>query len=252
MAEGRDSTFLTLTYSDEHYPPSGSVDVKPLQLMQKRLRHARQGEKLRFFSCGEYSPERWRAHYHMLCFGLELPDRLLWSKSKSGFPVYISDELSALWPYGHAYAGDVTFESCAYTARYQLKKINGERAADHYYRVHPVTGEWVHLRPEFVTMSRRPGVGDAWFKRYSGDAFPSDFLTHNGSRFPVPPFYLRRLKQSETDPNLLRRTSIGVHARRAARAEASADNATPERLAVREEVAAMRFARLMRGFEESM
>lgn len=247
------SQFLTLTYSDENYPPSGSVDVRPIQLFQKRARFARPGIKLRFFSCGEYSPQRWRAHYHVLAFNLELPDRRLHATSKSGFPVYTSEELTSLWGLGHAYAGDVTYESCAYTARYQLKKINGHRAADHYFRIHPVSGELVHLRPEFVTMSRRPGVGDAWFRKHGSDAFPSDFLILNGSKVPVPPFYLRRLKQAEGGKaREWLKGSLAIKAAREARGALHAENNTPERLAVREEVAHRRFERLLRSFEETM
>lgn len=243
------SSFLTLTYSDEHYPDAGSVEVRPLQLFQKRVRN--EHGKVRFFSCGEYSPGKFRAHYHVLLFGYDFPDRKLWSSSKSGHRVYISEELQSLWPHGHSYIGDVTFQSCAYVARYATKKINGKKAGLHYYRAHPITGEMVQLRPEFITMSRRPGIGAGWFEKYGRDAFPSDYLIHEGSKVAVPPFYLRRLKQAEDQERLLV-PSLSILDARKQRARLHADNNTPERLAVREEVAERKFALLHRAFEATM
>ncbi len=242
------SSFLTLTYSNANYPDNGSVNVRDLQLFQKRVRHFRKPVRIRFFSCGEYSPSTWRAHYHVLGFGLHFADRIMHAKSKSGFPVYTSDELSELWPHGHAYIGDLTYESCAYTARYSMKKVNGKKALDHYRRINPVTGEAVQLRPEFITMSRRPGIGADWFKQFGSDCFPSDYLILNGSKVPVPSFYLRQLA-ARPGGDL---SELMIKTRRKERGRVHADNNTPERLAVREEVAERRFARLMRSFEESM
>ena len=42
---------------------------------------------------------------------------------------------SSAWPQGHAVIGNVTFQSCAYVARYILKKVNGKKAVDAYTRV---------------------------------------------------------------------------------------------------------------------
>lgn len=244
------SSFLTLTFSDEQYPASGSVDIRDMQLFQKRLRFERDGERLRFFSCGEYSP-RWRAHYHVLAFGLELRDRKFFSRSKTGYNVYTSAELSELWPFGYAYASDLNYETCAYVARYSMKKVNGKRAAEHYWRPHPVTGELVNLRPEFITMSRRPGIGDEWFNRFASDAFPSDFLVLNGSKVPVPDFYLRRLAERE-DADKLLTPALRVRLARLVRGRAMAADNTPERLAVREECAERRLSLLARSFERSL
>lgn len=245
------NSFLTLTYSDEHYPDDGSVHVRPLQLFQKRLRAAHSDLKLRFFSCAEYGERNWRAHFHVIVFGYAFPDRVPYKREGSGFMQYISAELSDLWPFGFATTGDVSFRTGAYVAGYVLKKINGERAREHYRRPHPVTGEVVQLRPEFVTMSRRPGIGSVWFDRFAGDAFPSDFLIVEGKRTPVPPFYLRRLKAAE-DPAKLVTPSFRVGVARKKRAACHADNNTPERLAVREEVAELKAKLLKRGLEEEL
>ena len=54
----------------------------------------------------------------------------------------------------------------AYVARYVLKKVTGSDDQDHYKgRV-----------PEYVTMSRKPGIAYDWFRRYSSDIYPNDFV----------------------------------------------------------------------------
>lgn len=249
-----ENAFLTLTYSDQHYPDDGSVDVRPLQLFMKRFRtaHPELKRKLRFFAVGEYGERNWRAHFHCIVFGYGFPDRKLWKVEGSGHPQFLSAELTELWPHGLASLGNVSYQTGAYVAGYSLKKINGERAASHYQRPHPITGEIVQLRPEFVTMSRRPGVGSVWFDRFAGDAFPSDFLIVDGKRVAVPPYYLRKLKASETSPNLLKHQSFQIKNARVGRAAKHADNNTPERLAVREEVAELRAKLLRRELEEEL
>lgn len=75
--------------------------------------------------------------------------------------------------------GDVTFESAAYVARYIEKKVTGENA-EYYY-----DGKL----PEYNTMSRRPGLGKAWYDKYKTDAYPKDFLMIRGVRSKIPKYY---------------------------------------------------------------
>lgn len=121
-----------------------------------------------------------------------------------------------------------------------MKKINGNNAAEHYRRTHPLTGQVCDVRPEFITMSRRPGIGSAWFEEFGGDAFPSDFLVHDGRRKRVPRFYLKRLGQEDQDKITLQRKVNALEHR---------ENNTPERLAVREEVLASKLSTLKRETE---
>lgn len=230
------SSFLTLTFRDESLPDDYSVNVRDLQLFMKRLRKML-GVKVRYFACGEYGEQNLRPHYHVILFGYDFPDRVLWRRSASGELCYRSEELERVWPFGHAEIGTVTKQSMAYVARYVMKKVNGERAEEHYRRVHPLTGELHQVMPEFICMSSRPGIGAEWFSKFAGDAFPSDFVVIDGQRHQVPLYYKRKLSEAD---------QAEVSRKRKAKALLHADNQTPARLAVREAVTRLRVARLKR------
>jgi len=40
-------------------------------------------------------------------------------------------------------------------------------------------------------MSRRPGIGDGWLKKYKTDVYPDDHVIINGKPIKVPKFYDR-------------------------------------------------------------
>ncbi|UDN67668.1 replication initiator protein [robinz microvirus RP_87] len=231
--------FLTLTYNDEHYPERGSVSIRELQLFHKRAR--KKLGRMRFFACGEYGDQNWRAHYHVILFGQDFSsDRTLHRISPGGHPLYRSPTLEILWPYGFAEIGTVTHQSAAYVSRYVLKKVTGRNADSHYSRPHPVTGEFTQLRPEFIIMSNKPGIGADWYDKYSADCFPSDFLILDGRRVPVPKAYMVRHKRQEE------RNAELLIAKRKAQARKHAENNTEERLAVREELQEIRAKQLKR------
>lgn len=184
--------FLTLTYSDDHLPCDGSLDVETFQKFMKRLRRGSSGP-LRFFHCGEYGERTARPHYHCCLFGEDFSsDRELYRVTERGDRLYNSDRLSEVWGLGHAVIGDLTFESAAYVARYVLKKITGEKAEAHYQG----------RKPEYVTMSRRPGIGAGWFEKFSSDAYPSDFVVMRGKEMMPPPYYDKLLEKA--DPSLFK------------------------------------------------
>jgi len=229
--------FITLTYADEHLPEDYSVHVRTFQLFMKKLRNNVPDTKIRFFACGEYGDLNLRPHYHALLFNHDWSDKILFQKTQSDSLLYTSELLSSLWPHGFATSGDVTYQSAAYVARYVMKKINGERAADHYQRIHPITGKLVKVEPEFCVQSRRPGIGAAWFDKYKGDAFPSDFIIVDGKQHPVPKFYAKKLAEEEL--TTVKRT-------RKKNALPRKKDATPERLRVREEVKSQSLKQLQR------
>lgn len=169
--------FVTLTYEDEKMPSNGSLDVGEWQDFMKRLRK-RYGKGIRFYHCGEYGEKLLRPHYHGLLFNHDFEDKKLWSE-KDGNRLYISEELSSLWKKGFSTVGDVTFKSAAYVARYVMKKVNGDKAAEHY----------LGLKPEYTTMSRRPGIGKGWFDKYNSDVYPSDEMVVNGKVSKPPKYY---------------------------------------------------------------
>jgi hypothetical protein len=46
-----------------------------------------------------------------------------------------------------------------------------------------------YVEPEYITMSRRPGIGARWFESFKNDVYPKDFVTDCGKVFKVPRFY---------------------------------------------------------------
>ena len=177
-----DNSFLTLTYDSEHLPKDGSLNLRDVQNFLKRFRKYVYPNKIRFFQCGEYGETYGRPHHHMIVFGYDFQDKELFGyvgDSRRNNPIFTSDILSSLWPFGYSSIGDVTFESCAYVARYVTKKFFG-KGADEYYQ---------GRRPEYVTMSRRPGIGAAWLQKYASDVYNQDKCIIRGNKSCRPPKY---------------------------------------------------------------
>ncbi len=215
--------FITLTYSPENLPADGGLVLGDWQKFAKRLRH--KAGAFRFFHCGEYGEVNMRPHYHACIFGLDfVADRGLW-KDSGKYPLFRSPLLDKTWGHGFATVGALTFKSAAYVARYVMKKVNGPLAKEKYSRVDPSSGEVFSVRPEYVTMSRNPGIGSTWFEQFKSDVYPSDEVVHEGKRYRPPRFYDSQLDELELDVlKAKRRASVAVRGK----------ELTPERLLVRE------------------
>lgn len=191
------SCFITLTFNEEELGkrenPS-SVDVRDFQLFMKRLRKKHKNKKIRFFHCGEYGEEKYRPHYHAIIFGIDFDDKYLW-QTRNKQKHYRSPKLEKLWPYGNIIIGDVTFTSCAYVARYIMKKQKGKNANEDYHN--PLTGEVINS--EYCTMSRKPGIGYEWFKKYKTDVYPNDYCVINGKKIRPPRYYDNLLSEEELE-----------------------------------------------------
>lgn len=128
---------------------------------------------IKFKLCGEYGSDAeykdWkgnirkgtkRPHFHIIVFGLDLPDlefhkwsKCDWSKEKNA--LFKSKILDKLWSKGIAEVNEVNFETCAYVSRYIMKKQLGKGAKEHY--------ENNGLTPEYSCSSNRPGIGNEYF-----------------------------------------------------------------------------------------
>jgi len=250
------SCFITLTYNDEWLPEDWSLDVSVFQRFMKRLRN-RFGSGIRFFHCGEYGDRYGRPHYHAIIFGMDFDDKREHKTEKNGTILYTSKILSSLWAdpdtgltYGHAIIGDVTFESSAYVARYILKKINGDMADEHYQFCCPKTGVFYDRKPEYTTMSRRPGIGKGWFDKYHSDVYPRDFVVIRGKQMRPPKFYDRQYEiLTDREGQLINSQSSAVISKRMLKAKKYLDDNTPERLTVRERVTLARLNQLKRAVD---
>lgn len=247
--------FLTLTYSPEDLPEYGKLKKDDLQKFFKKLRkrycryytdedgNRKCENPIRYYACGEYGDESDRPHYHVILFNFDFEDKEFWKTTATGDRLYISSTLESIWGHGFCVLGDVTFESAAYVARYVMKKQTKPSAKDEkvrakqeaayakaYLRACPETGEAIWLPEEFCVMSRRPGIGRAWYDTFKEDVFPSDFVVVRGSKMNPPKFYDSILKVEDEalydELKEARMREVWKHF----------ENCSPSRLLVREEV----------------
>lgn len=229
-----DNSFITLTFNDEYLPEDQSLDIKVFQKFMKRLRKKISPTKIRFYACGEYGENFGRPHYHACIFGYSFPDKTIWKKSND-YPLYRSPILEAVWPFGYCSVGELTFASAAYTARYILKKVNGDLALDHYEQINPETGQITQRKPEYTNMSRggktgKGGIGSSWLSKFLSDVYPEDFVVINNKKMKPPKFYDAKyelMTPNEYVKMKRKRKKQGL--------EHEMDN-TPDRLLVRETV----------------
>ena len=139
---------------------------------------------------------------------------------------------------GYSSVGDLTFGSAAYVARYHLKKVGSVVSDNHYTDLR--TGEM--LAPEYITMSRRPGIGSAWYDKYKSDVYPRDSRVIKGVDTKPCKFYDSRYEID--DPHGYRALKL----KRASLVNLS-DN-TEDRLIVKEKVKRAQIASLSNSLEE--
>ena len=201
------SYFVTLTYDNDHVPISyygdpdtGEAQVsltlkfEDLRSFWKQLRRKlsyRGLPKIRYYACGEYGSETHRPHYHAIIFGLQLDDLEPDRKSRLGHQYYRSEFLADTWKHGFVGVSPISFETCAYVARYVTKKWTGDYAEfyDHF-----------NILPEFSTMSRRPGIAWQYFDEHKDDIYEFDEINLsliNMGKTVKPPRYFDKLYDVE-------------------------------------------------------
>lgn len=203
----KESYFVTLTYDDAHLPKNEIIDAetgeivpvatlvkKDLSAFIKRVRRYQEYEgytqPIRFYGCGEYGSETMRPHFHVILFGLHLPTEgfHLYRQNFNGDNLYNHDFLDKCWKNGYSVVGAVTWQSCAYVARYIMKKQLGKDAKNWYSDR--------GIEPEFTLMSRRPGIARDYYDDHKDEIFNQDFITvptHEGAKRIYPPRYFEKL-----------------------------------------------------------
>lgn len=213
--------FITLTYDDENVPVSEyfssvtgelceslTLVKRDLQLFFKRLRKrfsvldvngkVTDESKIRFFACGEYGDQTLRPHYHAIVFNLHLDDLVFDRLSRDGFPIFVSPTIGDLWPYGLHKVSNVSWETCAYVARYCTKKLTGSAAS--YY-------DYFQIEPQFSLMSRKPGLARRFYEEkarsvYENGVYKFNLSTPSGPVSFKPPKYFDNLYDLE-EPEVL-------------------------------------------------
>jgi hypothetical protein len=161
--------FITLTYDDDHIPqPVPELQKKDIQAFLKRLRwrvdkyHKSVEEKrsealkmspVRYFVVGEYGPRTLRPHYHGILFNVPNEKVEQWVLS-----AWSVDSQNL----GFVHVGSVTQASIHYTTKYVLDAL---LSTGNFSDLKDSQGEW-KVNPPFSLMSRRPGIGENYVKRY--------------------------------------------------------------------------------------
>lgn len=236
--------FLTLTYSPEHLPKSinmetgeiaagdfPSLNKRDIVLFMKSLRK-KFGAGIRFLQCGEYGESYGRPHHHVLLFNFDFPDKRFHRRA-GGYNLYRSAALESLWTKGLSEIGSLTFESAAYVARYITKKVTGE-CSDEVY-----SGRL----PEYITMSRRPGIGRLWLDRNINNVYPLDRIYVRPGLLARPPKYYDRIFES-----LEKEEFSKVRRKRVIKAKSRGD-VGGDRLAVEEICLRLRLRQAPRNYE---
>lgn len=171
------STFLTLTYDDDHNPVS--LRSEDLSNFWKRMR--KQGAKFRYFACGEYGEHSKRPHYHAIIYGED--SAVL---EQLALKCWVDKEGKAL---GFIYSVPATPESASYVAGYVTKKM-----ADRSELLK------LGLEPEFIRTSK--GIGKniipaiAKFALVQNGALEViDKLKIGDRDYPLPDYIKRKLRE---------------------------------------------------------
>ena len=190
----KNTYFLTLTYDDEHLPIGklGNSTLVPDDL-KKFLKDIRAYYKyhynldnIRFFACGEYGDLSLRPHYHLIMFNFPIEDldpnfvyydngqKYITQHVENGNIYYYSEIVHEVWNKGNILIGEANWQSMAYVARYVVKKVKGKEA-DVY--------EALGIEPEFVRMSRKPGLGEEYFRNHYNEIYENDnVIVFNGKK----------------------------------------------------------------------
>lgn len=228
LQDHKDAYFLTLTYDEEHVPltsfkdpetgvdhPTKTLVKKDLQGFIKRLRKRVEPDRIRYFACGEYGSKTQRPHYHAIVFGLRLNDLVPYGMNELNQMTYTSNFIHSVWssrkaptrhgsvtplsadpsyfctPWGRVVIAPCTWETCAYVARYTVKKLYGDKKEDYAK---------FGLEPPFLLMSTHPGIGDNFFHEHYQEILELSEIsigTANGGKSFRPPYRFEKLLERE-------------------------------------------------------
>lgn len=220
--------FITLTYDNEHLPTTdymvdeetgefykndgtwnGYLVPEHFKKFMKDLRryykYHYDWDGIRFLMCGEYGEKKGRPHYHAIIFNLplfkdgenKLTDERALKPSKykamKGMAYWDSELIERIWGRGQTIVADVNWSTCAYVARYVMKKQTGKAGAEAY----AAQGK----TPVYANMSRRPGIGRNYYDDHRDEIYENDEIIMKtvkgnvGSR--KPPTYYDKLYDLE-------------------------------------------------------
>lgn len=178
------------------------------------MRKAFPETEIRYYACGEYGKNgTHRSHYHIILYPFKLDDfvftKKFWNphtqeyepyeatlthrgRNELGYDYWSSNFLQdKVWKNGYCWLCDVSWNACAYVARYVKKKDFGL-----------VSDEYVSTmrEPEFSVMSRNPGIGMYYPIEHPECTDLSVFHFSDGryvKEIPLPSAFLETLKDED-------------------------------------------------------
>lgn len=174
------SSFITLTYDDEHLPKNASLEKEELQKFFKRLRKrlSEYDRKIKYFACGEYGEQNLRPHYHAIVYGLGL--------QKEDKEIAMQSWRHCDWSVPRIRKkafGLVEKDSIRYVAQYIDKKLSGPEEEEEFKK----TGR------QNVFRLLSSGIGRQYCDDYQEDLSERLCLTVNGVEYSLPRYFIKRL-----------------------------------------------------------
>lgn len=215
----KENYFVTLTLNEKHLwdiPPGDIIDKETgeitgeaqipsidkdelktfIKAVRDKWRNKYDHNGIRYFACGEYGTESGRKHYHIIFFNLPLHDLKFYKMNESREPMYNSQELEKIWGKGNVIIGEVTYNSCAYVARYVTKKILSMWSKKEDYISQGI-------EPEFIKMSTHPGIGKKYFDEHKEELMRDEKIVmqkHDGTTIQVsnPNYFKKQIRKLVT------------------------------------------------------
>ncbi len=195
--------WFTLTYNDKNIQRNEkgipTLNKKHIQKFMKDLRkymkqHYNQ-DGIRFLVSGEYGTKLKRPHYHIVLFNLNLPEEDIYQSkiTEEKMDYFRSKIIEKKWKKGFSLGSKLTWENAAYTARYTLKKATQSIEQEQIFK-------WKKINPEFINMSRNPGIARFYYEKNKEQIYRSDSIiikTKDEIKTPKPPSYFDRLYEAE-------------------------------------------------------
>lgn len=185
--------FITFTYDNNNLPSNRMLIEDEISKFNKKLKVYlnRKGlpSDFRFYGVGEYGSHTYRPHYHVIYFGLSIPDLVFIMKDKNNNLHFSSKFIKEIWNKGNIDIGSVDVGSACYVARYCDKKMRLSKYEKDKLQQKGIV-------PEFSRMSRRPGIGSDFLEE-AIEQFKNGktnfLLNHN--YFNLPLYYSKKIKQ---------------------------------------------------------
>lgn len=218
-SEHEHNYFITFTYDDEHIPIPESTEYngityendgtwmgslfpddirKFLNSLRKYMLREKNHTGIKFYYAGEYGETTKRPHYHMILMNCPLDISQFYDckVDEHGKDHWKSHEIEKYWNKGFIDIGEVEYASASYVARYCMKKITEDTNKTKY---------WANgMHPEFVRMSRRPGIGMKYFDEHWKAIYKNDemmFKNFHGQTITVKPPKAWDKKMKELHPD---------------------------------------------------